>query len=72
MFEILLISIGLVLIIEGILYFFLSNNLKKYLDKLSLINPQTIKNISSTNDDGDTIINSNKLSKRNREETGSK
>ena len=33
---------------------------------------QTIKNISSTNDDGDTIINSNKLSKRNREETGSK
>jgi len=33
---------------------------------------QTIKNISSTNDDGDTIINLNKLSKRNREETGSK
>jgi len=33
---------------------------------------QTIKNISSTNDDGDTIINLNKLSKRNKEETGSK
>ena len=33
---------------------------------------QTIKNISSTNDDGDTIINLNKMSKRNREETGSK
>ncbi len=46
MFEILLISIGLVLIIEGILYFFLANNLKKYLDMLSLISPQTVKNIS--------------------------
>ncbi len=46
MFEILLISIGLVLITEGILYFFLANNLKKYLDMLSLINPQTVKNIS--------------------------
>ncbi len=46
MSEILLISIGLVLIIEGVLYFFLSNNLKKYLDMLSLINPQTVKNIS--------------------------
>ena len=33
---------------------------------------QTIKNIISTNDDGNTIINLNKLSKRNREETGSK
>ena len=46
MFEILLISIGLVLIIEGILYFFLANNIKKYLDMLSLISPQTVKNIS--------------------------
>ncbi len=46
MFEILLISIGLVLIIEGFLYFFLANNLKKYLDMLSFINPQTIKNVS--------------------------
>jgi len=46
MFEILLISIGLVLIIEGMLYFFLANNLKKYLNMLSLFNPQTVKNIS--------------------------
>ncbi len=46
MFEVLLISIGLVLIVEGMLYFFLANNSKKYLDMLSLINPQTIKNIS--------------------------
>jgi|TARA_B100001250_G_scaffold401190_1_gene412750 hypothetical protein len=33
---------------------------------------QTIKNISSTNDDGDTVINLNKMSKRNREKKGSK
>jgi len=33
---------------------------------------QTIKNISSANDDGDTIINLNKLSKRDREKTDSK
>ncbi len=46
MFEILLISIGLVLIIEGVFYFFLANNLKKYLDMLSVINTQTVKNIS--------------------------
>ena len=32
MFEIFLISIGLVLIIEGVFYFFLANNLKKYLN----------------------------------------
>ena len=31
-----------------------------------------IKNISSTNDDGDTVINLNKMSKRNREKKGSK
>ena len=46
MLEILIISIGLVLTIEGLLYFFLANNLKKYLDMLNLMNPQTIKNIS--------------------------
>ncbi len=33
---------------------------------------QTIKNFSSTNDDGDTIINLNKMSRRNREKSGSK
>ena len=31
---------------------------------------QTIKNISSTNDENDKIINLNKLSKRDREKTG--
>ena len=31
---------------------------------------QTIKNISSTNDDGDTVINLEKLNKRNRDKKG--
>ena len=47
MSEILITSIGLVLIIEGILYFFLANNLNKLLNILSSINPKTIKNISA-------------------------
>ena len=33
---------------------------------------QTMKNISSTNDDGDTLINLNKLSKRDKEKTDPK
>tara|TARA_Y100001970_G_C13950896_1_gene708183 strand:- start:58 stop:234 length:177 start_codon:yes stop_codon:yes gene_type:complete len=33
---------------------------------------QTIKNIRSTNDDSDTIINLNKFSQKNREKSGSK
>jgi uncharacterized protein YjeT (DUF2065 family) len=48
MYQILFTSIGLVLIIEGILYFFLANNLNKLLNILSSINPQTIKNISAS------------------------
>ena len=47
MSEILFTSIGLVLIIEGVLYFFLANNLNKLLNILSSINPQTIKNIGA-------------------------
>ena len=47
MSEILFTSIGLVLIIEGILYFFLANNLNKLLNIISAVNPQTIKNISA-------------------------
>ena len=47
MSEIIITSIGLVLIIEGILYFFLANNLNKLLNILVAVNPQTIKNISA-------------------------
>jgi uncharacterized protein YjeT (DUF2065 family) len=47
MSEIIITSIGLVLITEGILYFLLANNLNKLLNIISAINPQTIKNISA-------------------------
>ena len=47
MSEIIFTSIGLVLIIEGILYFLLANNLNKLLNIISAINPQTIKNVSA-------------------------
>ena len=48
MLEILLTSIGLVLIVEGVLYFFVANNLNKLFKTLSTIKPQTIKNIENT------------------------
>ena len=47
MLEVLLTSIGLVMIVEGVLYFFLANNLNKLFKILSTINPQAIKNISA-------------------------
>ena len=47
MSEILLLSIGIVLIIEGLFYFFLANNMKKFINILSLVNPKIIKNISA-------------------------
>ena len=47
MSEIIITSIGLVLIIEGILYFFLANNMKKFINTLSLINPRIIKNVGA-------------------------
>ena len=37
-----------------------------------LLVKQMIKNISSTNDDGDKIIDLNKMNRSNREEQGSK
>ena len=37
-----------------------------------LLIKQMIKNISSTNDDGDKIIELNKMNRSNREEQGSK
>ena len=39
-------GIGLLLIFEGILYFFLAGNLKKLLDQLGKVDPQKIKTIS--------------------------
>ena len=46
MIKLLLLSIGMLLVIEGILYFFLSRNLKSLLDQLSKVDPQKIKTIS--------------------------
>ena len=44
--DIIIISIGLVLIIEGLLYFTLANKLDLVISALSSMNPQKIKKIS--------------------------
>ena len=46
MFEILIISIGLVLVIEGILYFILASKLNYLLEMLRKIDAQKIKTFS--------------------------
>ena len=46
MFEILIISIGLVLVIEGIIYFILASRLNYIAEILIKIDPQTIKTFS--------------------------
>tara|TARA_B100001121_G_C18370621_1_gene471463 strand:- start:370 stop:576 length:207 start_codon:yes stop_codon:yes gene_type:complete len=46
MLKVLLVSIGLVLVIEGLLYFFISDNLHKLLKILEKYNKQTIKTLS--------------------------
>ena len=46
MFKLFLLGIGLLLFFEGILYFFLSNNLNSLLDQLRKVDPQKIKTIS--------------------------
>ena len=46
MIEILIISIGLVLVIEGILYFILASRLNHLLEMLKKIDAQKIKTIS--------------------------
>tara|TARA_Y100000817_G_C16407074_1_gene345763 strand:- start:94 stop:291 length:198 start_codon:yes stop_codon:yes gene_type:complete len=46
MSEVIFISIGIVLIIEGVLYFFLANNINLIIRVLKEINSKRIKNIS--------------------------
>ena len=46
MLEILIISIGLVLIIEGFLYFMLASRLYMIMELIKNIDPQTIKTVS--------------------------
>ena len=46
MIKLLLLSMGILLIFEGLLYFFLAGNLKSLLDQISKVDPQKIKTIS--------------------------
>ena len=46
MFKLFLMGVGLLLLFEGVLYFFLAGNLNTLLDQLSKVEPQKIKTIS--------------------------
>ena len=46
MLKLLLLGTGLLLLFEGILYFFLAGNLNSILSQLSKVDPQKIKTIS--------------------------
>ena len=46
MFKLFLLGLGLLLLFEGILYFFLAGNLTTLLDQLQKVDPQKIKTIS--------------------------
>tara|TARA_B100000214_G_C23604762_1_gene462395 strand:- start:148 stop:354 length:207 start_codon:yes stop_codon:yes gene_type:complete len=46
MFEVLIVSIGLVLVIEGILYFILADRIEFFLEIIKKLNKQKIKTIS--------------------------
>ena len=48
MLKLILLGIGLLLLFEGILYFFLADNLSTLLDQLRKVDPQKIKTISLT------------------------
>ena len=46
MFKLFLLGVGLLLLFEGIIYFFLAGNLSILLDQLRKVDPQKIKTIS--------------------------
>jgi uncharacterized protein YjeT (DUF2065 family) len=46
MFKLFLLGVGLLLLFEGILYFFLAGNFNTLLDQLRKVDPQKIKTIS--------------------------
>ena len=46
MLKLLLLGIGLLLVFEGLIYFFLSNRINLIIETLNKIEPQTIKTIS--------------------------
>ena len=46
MLKVLLLSIGFVLVFEGLIYFLFAGKMVEFLKKISKIDPQTIKTIS--------------------------
>tara|TARA_B100000686_G_C15914710_1_gene536621 strand:+ start:307 stop:510 length:204 start_codon:yes stop_codon:yes gene_type:complete len=46
MLKLLLLSIGLLLVFEGLMYFVFATNLNKFMQQLSKIDPQIIKSFS--------------------------
>ena len=46
MFKLFLMGVGLLLLFEGVLYFFLAANLNTLLDQIRKVEPQKIKTIS--------------------------
>ena len=46
MLKVLLLSIGLVLVFEGLIYFLFAGKMFRYLEQISKIDPQIIKTIS--------------------------
>jgi len=48
MIKLFLLSIGLVLVFEGLIYFLFAGKMVKYLEQISKIDPQIIKTISVT------------------------
>ena len=47
MFKILLLSIGLMLVFEGLIYFCFAKNMNKYFEQLKKVDPYIIKTIST-------------------------
>ena len=47
MLKILLLSIGLLLVFEGLIYFIFARNMNNYIDQLKKIDPYIIKTIST-------------------------
>ena len=47
MLKIFLLSIGLMLVFEGLVYFLFSSNIHKFLNQLKDLNPQTLRTIST-------------------------
>jgi len=46
MIKLILLGIGFLLVFEGLLYFFLANRIKYFLEQMNLIDTQIIKTIS--------------------------